>query len=199
MKFFSNLFCSQLMGPLAVVDTPSSYAGRDSGHSPGATSFELWAPSKPNPTGSRDPAGPSSQPVTRSPPPLTNSPLSRLTPDGGSMQQQSRLATWLGAALGAVSVLLFFAAAGHASDHQGKLTEEFHQVYPLSAEGRIDLENINGPVHITSWDRNEVKGRRRQARLEQRAPRRGEDRHQLAPRFSFHPNRIPWPRQHLLE
>ncbi len=73
------------------------------------------------------------------------------------MQQTSRHATWLGAALGAVSVLLLFAAAGHASDHQGKLTEEFHQVYPLSAEGRIDLENINGPVHITSWDRNEVK------------------------------------------
>jgi DUF4097 and DUF4098 domain-containing protein YvlB len=37
------------------------------------------------------------------------------------------------------------------------MTEEFHQVYPLSAEGRIDLENINGPVHISSWDRNEVK------------------------------------------
>ena len=71
--------------------------------------------------------------------------------------QQSRLATWLGAALGAVSVLLLFAAAGHASDHQGKLAEEFHQVYPLSADGRIDLENINGPVHISSWDRNEVK------------------------------------------
>jgi DUF4097 and DUF4098 domain-containing protein YvlB len=71
--------------------------------------------------------------------------------------QQSRHATWLGAALGAVSVLLLLAAAGHASDHQGKLAEEFHQVYPLSAEGRIDLQNINGPVHIASWDRNEVK------------------------------------------
>ena len=72
------------------------------------------------------------------------------------MQQQSRHATWLGAAFGAISVLLLFAAA-HASDKQGKLSEEFHQVYQLSAEGRIDLENINGPVHITSWDRNEVK------------------------------------------
>jgi DUF4097 and DUF4098 domain-containing protein YvlB len=73
------------------------------------------------------------------------------------MQQQSRFATWLGAALGAVSVLLLFAAAAHASDREGKLSEEFHQVYQLSAQGRIDLENINGPVHITSWDRNEVK------------------------------------------
>jgi len=72
------------------------------------------------------------------------------------MQRRSRLATWLGASLGAVSVLLLFAAVGHASD-QGKLTEEFHQVYQLSATGRIELDNINGPVHISSWDRNEVK------------------------------------------
>jgi hypothetical protein len=73
------------------------------------------------------------------------------------MTRQSRLAGWLGAVAGAVSVLLVFVAVGHASDRQGGLTEEFHQVYPLTAEGRIDLENINGPVHITSWDRNEVK------------------------------------------
>src|SRR6267378_1415199 len=73
------------------------------------------------------------------------------------MRQQSRLATWLGAAAGAVSVLLLFAAVGHASDRQGIVTEEFHQVYQLSAEGRVELDNINGPVHISSWDRNEVK------------------------------------------
>lgn len=73
------------------------------------------------------------------------------------MQRPSRFATWLGAALGAVSVVLVFAAIGHASDQQGKLTEEFHQVYQLSANGHIELENINGPVHITSWDRDEVK------------------------------------------
>jgi len=73
------------------------------------------------------------------------------------MQQQSRLATWLGAAAAAVSVLFLFAAVGHASDRQGSVTEEFHQVYQLSAEGRVELENINGPVHISSWDRNEVK------------------------------------------
>lgn len=71
--------------------------------------------------------------------------------------QQSRFATWMGAALGAVATLLVFAAVGHASDRQGTVIEEFHQVYPLSATGRIDLENINGPVHITAWDRNEVK------------------------------------------
>ena len=73
------------------------------------------------------------------------------------MKPQPRIATWMGAALGALATLLVFAVAGHASDRQGTVSEEFHQVYPLSAEGRIELENINGPVHISSWDRNEVK------------------------------------------
>ncbi len=73
------------------------------------------------------------------------------------MQQQSRTATRMTAVVSAIAALFFFTATGLASDRQGMLTEEFHQVYPLSAEGHIDLENINGPVHITSWDRNEVK------------------------------------------
>jgi DUF4097 and DUF4098 domain-containing protein YvlB len=37
------------------------------------------------------------------------------------------------------------------------LTEEFHQTYALAANGRVELDNINGDVHISSWDRNEVK------------------------------------------
>ncbi len=73
------------------------------------------------------------------------------------MEGQSRFGTLQGVVSGALSVMLVLAAVGYASDRQGTLTEEFHQVYPLTAEGRIDLENINGPVHITSWDRNEVK------------------------------------------
>jgi DUF4097 and DUF4098 domain-containing protein YvlB len=44
-----------------------------------------------------------------------------------------------------------------ASDRKGAFSEEFHKVYPLSAQGRIEIENINGPVHVTGWDRNEVK------------------------------------------
>ncbi len=51
-------------------------------------------------------------------------------------------------------------AAAQASDHsdrQGPYTEEFHKVYPLSAQGRVEIENINGPVHINGWDRLEVK------------------------------------------
>jgi hypothetical protein len=46
---------------------------------------------------------------------------------------------------------------GQANDRSGQLTEEFHHVYPLSANGRLELDNINGAVHITAWDRDEVK------------------------------------------
>lgn len=38
-----------------------------------------------------------------------------------------------------------------------ELTEEFHQTYPLAATGRVSVANINGDVHISAWDRNEVK------------------------------------------
>ena len=38
-----------------------------------------------------------------------------------------------------------------------ELTEEFHQSYPLTATGRVRIANINGDVHISAWDRNEVK------------------------------------------
>jgi len=68
-----------------------------------------------------------------------------------------RSATWLGAVLGSWCALLILAVAAHASDHRGALTEEFHQTYPITADGRVELDNINGPVHISSWDRNEVK------------------------------------------
>jgi DUF4097 and DUF4098 domain-containing protein YvlB len=40
---------------------------------------------------------------------------------------------------------------------RAELTEEFHQTYPLSANGRVALSNINGSVKISAWDRNEVK------------------------------------------
>lgn len=38
-----------------------------------------------------------------------------------------------------------------------ELTEEFHQSYPLTLTGRVNISNINGDVHISAWDRNEVK------------------------------------------
>jgi DUF4097 and DUF4098 domain-containing protein YvlB len=59
--------------------------------------------------------------------------------------------------LGTVCALLVLAFAAHASDHRGALSEEFHQTYALTPDGRIELDNINGPVHISSWDQNQVK------------------------------------------
>ena len=37
------------------------------------------------------------------------------------------------------------------------LTEEFHQLYPLTASGRVSIANINGGVRIAVWDLNQVK------------------------------------------
>src|SRR5690349_15270581 len=37
-----------------------------------------------------------------------------------------------------------------------QLTEEFHQTYPISATGRVNLANINGGVKIKVWDRAAV-------------------------------------------
>jgi hypothetical protein len=53
--------------------------------------------------------------------------------------------------------LFILALAAHASDHRGAFTEEFHQTYALTADGRVELDNINGAVHISTWERNEVK------------------------------------------
>jgi len=43
------------------------------------------------------------------------------------------------------------------SSQTNLLREEFHQTYPLTANGRVSLENINGDVRVEVWDRNEVK------------------------------------------
>ena len=85
------------------------------------------------------------------------------------MKKQRRLATWLGILVGTVGAVVL---AGRAWASEPMLTQEFHQTYPMGADGRISLENINGAVHITGWDRNEVqvdavKRARRQARLDE--------------------------------
>ena len=72
------------------------------------------------------------------------------------MTPHKKLASRLGLVLGTISGLLLFVVLGHASD-RGNLTDEFNQTYPLAANGRVSLENINGAVHISAWDRNEVK------------------------------------------
>ncbi len=52
--------------------------------------------------------------------------------------------------LGALMVLALSCAAS------AQVTEEFHRTLPLSATGRVALDNINGNVTITGWERNEV-------------------------------------------
>lgn len=73
------------------------------------------------------------------------------------MKQHRRRATWTGAILGFLAAFVMLAVHAQASDWQGSESEEFHQTYPLVPNGSIELENINGPVHIKSWDRDEVK------------------------------------------
>ena len=73
------------------------------------------------------------------------------------MNRQRQLPTWLGAVLGIIFALFVLALGAHASDHRGAFTEEFHQTYTLAPDGRVELDNINGAVHISTWDQNVVK------------------------------------------
>src|ERR1700685_4311225 len=74
-----------------------------------------------------------------------------------SMKRQRQFPVWSGAVLRTISALFVLALGAHASDHRGAFTEEFHQTYALTPDGRVELDNINGDVHISTWDRNEVK------------------------------------------
>jgi DUF4097 and DUF4098 domain-containing protein YvlB len=56
-----------------------------------------------------------------------------------------------------LAVMLTAASSVMMQQQNELLREEFHQTYPLSAQGRVSLNNINGAVRITGWDRNEVK------------------------------------------
>jgi DUF4097 and DUF4098 domain-containing protein YvlB len=73
------------------------------------------------------------------------------------MNRYRQSATWLGTISGTLCAMLALTLAVHASDRRGAFTEEFHQTYTITADGRVELDNINGDVHISSWDRNEVK------------------------------------------
>jgi DUF4097 and DUF4098 domain-containing protein YvlB len=72
------------------------------------------------------------------------------------MNREHRFRVWSLASLGIICAL-FVLPPAHASDRRGAFTEEFHQTYALNADGRVELENINGAVHISTWDQNEVK------------------------------------------
>jgi len=54
----------------------------------------------------------------------------------------------LAAALSASFVMLYA---------RGEAREKFHQTYPLAANGRVGVHNVNGAIHVSAWDRNEVK------------------------------------------
>lgn len=53
-----------------------------------------------------------------------------------------------------LALTLGLAVQTRASDRQ---SEEFHQTYSLSPGGEFSLQNVNGSVHITGWDQNQVK------------------------------------------
>ncbi len=62
--------------------------------------------------------------------------------------------------LAIVGLLALCTSAGGAlaqRDTRELLREEFHQTYQLAPDGRVTLNNINGPVHIQGWERNEVR------------------------------------------
>src|SRR2546426_6212604 len=60
--------------------------------------------------------------------------------------------TWLAVFLASLTAV----ATGVPASQATNLTEEFHKTYPLAADGRVSLKNVNGKVEITGWDRNEV-------------------------------------------
>src|SRR5260370_17094255 len=76
------------------------------------------------------------------------------------MEPNRRFATWTGAILGVSLAVVLNVALAHASDNdndEALVTEEFHHTYPLTANGRIELENIKGGVQIIGGDQNQVK------------------------------------------
>ena len=36
-------------------------------------------------------------------------------------------------------------------------TEKFEQSYPITANGRVSVSNVNGSIVVEAWDRNEVR------------------------------------------
>lgn len=67
------------------------------------------------------------------------------------MQVNHRFAT-LGTMPGVLLALILAVSTGAGA----QVTEDFHRTVPITPDGRVSLENINGNVRITGWDRNEV-------------------------------------------
>lgn len=47
--------------------------------------------------------------------------------------------------------------AANLAVHAAEVREELHATYPLTGNGRIQLDNVNGDIRIIAWDRDEVK------------------------------------------
>src|SRR5579863_4553297 len=89
---------------------------------------------------------------------LTNCELPRpILNNGGIPMNSSQELQTRSAFVLTFCALLLSAGAAQAADHRGEFTEELHRTYPLTQNGRVELDNINGAVHISTWDRNEVK------------------------------------------
>lgn len=69
-----------------------------------------------------------------------------------SRRRQAIALTWRVAIAAGVALFLLALAATAAEPAK----ETFDQTYPLAAGGLVSLDNVNGPVHITVWDRQEV-------------------------------------------
>ena len=55
------------------------------------------------------------------------------------------------------SAVLFILTLGMASAAPSfAVSKDFNQTYPLQAGGTFELQNVNGPVQVEGWDRNEV-------------------------------------------
>lgn len=52
-----------------------------------------------------------------------------------------------------IGIVLALALTASAQD----LREEFHQTYPLAANGTVSLRGLSGAVHVTTWNQNAVK------------------------------------------
>ncbi|MGB6596583.1 MAG: DUF4097 family beta strand repeat-containing protein [Candidatus Acidiferrum sp.] len=52
-----------------------------------------------------------------------------------------------------LSILMLTAATAAPCFAESK---DFHQIYPLQPGGSFELQNVNGPVEVQGWDRNEI-------------------------------------------
>ncbi len=59
--------------------------------------------------------------------------------------------------LGLATGLLLAAFGFSATCAGAEFTTELHETHALAADGRVSLDNVNGTVRITTWDRAEVK------------------------------------------